>query len=492
MLGGTESSILISLQSQLFRSDAKLEAAAVSDGAHIVPGAAGPHVRKIQLALNLLDGAAIVPDSIYGPATAAAVLAYKQKRNIINRRYQMKADNIVGRMTIAALDAEMLGTETDNTRPPRIVAVYPTQKLSYRSSAVLRFQPVALRDSKRGAKTVAERAPRIVFPGQPFQAMELWPNRFGSFQVIDGVGGTVSCWDNSIGKVFDPAEPIAHGGTMRVTKSPQQFNVHAYNVGRTFIEARKAGQRPGPPGDLITLVVVAPSTKLMWRPQWTPTITNPITCVAYMSHAFGAPAVLGVGVFGPMFDATGIVDPDITVPLDDFELGILQAEFASDMTAVYVDAGGRPTWTLTIGQRTLPIRDADDETLVWVKKTAVKSLNAPDGKTVKIADRPRNVVPWQTKDKKGTLVSSSGADLFCTWLAARQKSTGTFTFLCWAMWAVDWGCTFDFKSEKGTSTGTGTIKGQGDDGQGPLTPITGGKIANNEITMTWTGPPGGF
>jgi peptidoglycan hydrolase-like protein with peptidoglycan-binding domain len=64
------------LQSQLFRGDPKLEAAAVSDPAHILPGAAGPHVGKIQRALIQRDGAAIAPDSIYGPATAAAVLAF--------------------------------------------------------------------------------------------------------------------------------------------------------------------------------------------------------------------------------------------------------------------------------------------------------------------------------------------------------------------------------------------------------------------------------
>jgi peptidoglycan hydrolase-like protein with peptidoglycan-binding domain len=84
------------LQSRLFGDDRKLEAAAVSDPAHIVPGATGDHVRKIQLALIRLDGATIVPDGVYGSATAAAVLAYKQKRNIINRSYQTKADDIVG------------------------------------------------------------------------------------------------------------------------------------------------------------------------------------------------------------------------------------------------------------------------------------------------------------------------------------------------------------------------------------------------------------
>jgi peptidoglycan hydrolase-like protein with peptidoglycan-binding domain len=101
----------MALQSQLFRGDAKLEAAAAEDSAHIVPGAKGDHVRKIQVALVQLDGASIALDGIYGPATAAAVLAYKRKRKLINRTYQTQPDNIVGKMTMAALDQEMLSKE---------------------------------------------------------------------------------------------------------------------------------------------------------------------------------------------------------------------------------------------------------------------------------------------------------------------------------------------------------------------------------------------
>ena len=59
----------------------------------------------------LLDGAAIDAGEIrgrnYGASTASAVLKYKTKRKIINTSYQTKADNIVGKMTIAALDKEM-------------------------------------------------------------------------------------------------------------------------------------------------------------------------------------------------------------------------------------------------------------------------------------------------------------------------------------------------------------------------------------------------
>jgi hypothetical protein len=98
----------MSLRSPLFRGDPKLESAAVSNSAHILPGAVGEHVSKIQRALNILDGANLSEDGVYNTATASAVLRYKQKRNIINRSYQTQADNIVGILTMTALDSEML------------------------------------------------------------------------------------------------------------------------------------------------------------------------------------------------------------------------------------------------------------------------------------------------------------------------------------------------------------------------------------------------
>lgn len=45
------------LRSKLFRNVKELEAAAVSNPAHIVPGAIGSHVALIQQALVALDGA---------------------------------------------------------------------------------------------------------------------------------------------------------------------------------------------------------------------------------------------------------------------------------------------------------------------------------------------------------------------------------------------------------------------------------------------------
>jgi len=102
---------VMALRSKLFAGDPKLEAAATSDAAHITQGAVGEFVRKIQMALRQLDYATIDGDRRYGPATAAAVLAFKQKRDIVNRSYQSQADNVVGKMTMATLDAEMVEAE---------------------------------------------------------------------------------------------------------------------------------------------------------------------------------------------------------------------------------------------------------------------------------------------------------------------------------------------------------------------------------------------
>jgi hypothetical protein len=113
------------LKSRLFRDDAKLEAAAVSHSGHITPGSCGEHVAKIQRALITIDGPAIERGELeaqrYGPTTANAVLSYKQRRGIINPSYQKSADNIVGIMTIAALDKEMLALEEGATTSAEVI-----------------------------------------------------------------------------------------------------------------------------------------------------------------------------------------------------------------------------------------------------------------------------------------------------------------------------------------------------------------------------------
>jgi peptidoglycan hydrolase-like protein with peptidoglycan-binding domain len=113
------------LQSKLFAEDPLLERAATVDSAHIKLGASGSHVRKIQLALNVLCEASLPVDGQYGVATAKAVLEFKKKRGIINKAYQSVPDNIVGKMTIAAMDAA-LAEEEQAGEAFEVIVVTPT------------------------------------------------------------------------------------------------------------------------------------------------------------------------------------------------------------------------------------------------------------------------------------------------------------------------------------------------------------------------------
>ena len=105
----------MALQSRLFKDSKKLQDGLIRDSAHIVPGSSGEHVSRIQTALALLDDVRIEQSETrmqkYGPSTANAVLIYKKRRKIINFSYQTHADNIVGKMTIAALDRELRDLE---------------------------------------------------------------------------------------------------------------------------------------------------------------------------------------------------------------------------------------------------------------------------------------------------------------------------------------------------------------------------------------------
>jgi hypothetical protein len=94
-----------------------LESCAVNDADHITPGSTGDHVKRIQIALNTLSNVFLAIDGMYGPATAAAVVAFKEAQSPpLRQTWESKADNIVGIRTIRALDAQMYAH--DNSPQP--------------------------------------------------------------------------------------------------------------------------------------------------------------------------------------------------------------------------------------------------------------------------------------------------------------------------------------------------------------------------------------
>ena len=263
------------LQSKFFRGDARLEAAAISDPAHITLGAKGPHVGKIQQALIELDDATLTVDLIYGPATAAAVKAYKRARSIIDRRRQTQADDIVGIMTMNALDSEMLAAENAVTGPIQIKPVFPQSRPSSSSGhLLLAFQ-------------IDVDFP--VFPNGTFQTVRLESRTTASFEIVNGSGGTARCTNAAKGDalkisfMFDPAEPafipqtrlnpvlrgplarvpLEDGGTVRVTNDPFTVRVDALRPGNAFLDASTSTS-----ANRLVLEVRAP--KIVGLPKFNP------------------------------------------------------------------------------------------------------------------------------------------------------------------------------------------------------------------------------
>jgi hypothetical protein len=145
----------MSLKSRLFLGDRALEDCLVRDSAHVMQGACGEHVNKIQRALWIVDGALINSQELaaatYGKTTAAAVLDYKRDRKIINFAYERTVDNIVGKMTIDALDREMVEAERPSRWRP-----YCTDSMHAGIAAPVSAQPIPI-----GTSQVQDNAPPI-------------------------------------------------------------------------------------------------------------------------------------------------------------------------------------------------------------------------------------------------------------------------------------------------------------------------------------------
>lgn len=267
----------MSLQSILFRGDEKLEAAATSDPAHIVSGQRGEHVLKIQVALNLLNNAKLALDGIYGAKTANAVLEFKRKRDIVNRKYQTTADNIVGRMTMAVLDKEL--SVFDAFRPLRLRdvsskprAFHPLTSSRFASVSFGAPRPMQLRavSGKPSAFQPLTSAPfsRVSFRSSVPQTA------IGFARHAPNTVGTVTCENtfliaeavctNLNDPAFDPPKAMSKratflsdlkapipskaglattdGGRVQLTREPGVMRLENLHPGDAVIEASRIGQ----------------------------------------------------------------------------------------------------------------------------------------------------------------------------------------------------------------------------------------------------------
>jgi len=165
----------------------------------------------------MLDDAVIAPGEqqqvVYGRTTANAVLAYKTKRKIINFRYQTKPDDVVGRMTIQALDTEMRARERSLFRPLlafNITPPDPPKMVIYSEGGLFRQWADQVNIAHKPNVVVAP-APRNSRPEDNVEAMKRAIAAANGGLFIMSVGHGV-CLNQDEG-----ALDLAADGTMRVT-----------------------------------------------------------------------------------------------------------------------------------------------------------------------------------------------------------------------------------------------------------------------------------
>lgn len=192
------------LSSSLLCRDTQLQACAVNHASHITTGARGPHVNRIQLALALLGYGFVEPDewhrACYGASTAAAVLAYKREREIINRAYQKQADDIVGIMTIRSLDTELCSLQQAGPGMPPMPAIGSGMDSApaFEAKRCLSrlFGPRGQNQlfDIRGARTNIRERMRIPNPQQVVRALKTLDDTAAGFK-------------RTLDALFDPARP---------------------------------------------------------------------------------------------------------------------------------------------------------------------------------------------------------------------------------------------------------------------------------------------
>jgi peptidoglycan hydrolase-like protein with peptidoglycan-binding domain len=142
----------MALISRRFAGVSELEACAVDDNAHLLSGSEGPHVALVQQALiDLGEPIESGASGTYGPDTEAAVMAYKAHRQILNFAGQI--DPIVGKKTIAALDAEIerfdaAGGGAERGTRLRFAGLDQVVETSLRFDEVLVLVQTALKDGE--------------------------------------------------------------------------------------------------------------------------------------------------------------------------------------------------------------------------------------------------------------------------------------------------------------------------------------------------------
>jgi len=194
----------------------------------------------------------ITPDGIYGSATATAVLAYKRKRDIVNRTVQATADNIVGKMTMTTLDREM---QSEELKQPFLRQASPAPRRPAPRRGLPKIPPPPTPGTPRGGavRSFSVRDAGAPTPPPPtparapafiVQQVIVTPGRTGTIIMNGGKGGSLVRWQDDRGPWgklaianLQRAKVAAIGSEeIDVVADPETFTFTGQNVGETWFQ----------------------------------------------------------------------------------------------------------------------------------------------------------------------------------------------------------------------------------------------------------------
>jgi hypothetical protein len=199
----------------------------------------------------------------------------------VDRTRQTQADNIVGKMTMAALDREMLAKEKIPRGPILIRARNPLPSggasADDLAQRIATGTAIAQRSTLLLGFKIDVDVPLVPSGGAPVFKIRLEPRSTGELEIVNGRNGIIRCDNQSpqrgvqrrICQIFDPAkfdpverlvpEPqgpnvqLEFGGIIRLAKDRHIINVDVFRPGNAFIDASN-----GTSSNLLTVEVRAP------------------------------------------------------------------------------------------------------------------------------------------------------------------------------------------------------------------------------------------
>lgn len=279
-------------------------------------------------------------------STANAVLNYKQKRSIINLSYQTQADNIVGKMTVGALDRELRDKEDVSPGPLRIIPILPVggRKVESKPPFIRTMQLAAFEPMLR------TRQPRSISQSQLFaplsnsfsvadlrfdpSILELKLGEQGLFRVENGKGKQLGVLDEALVTVIPALSRSTTSGPIPIESDAQDFKVIPNTEGRTAVVVNQQASSSSNSLEIIVVAEVPVAFHFLDGPAGIKTkrTVNEVDVIIQKMNAIYSASHAGI-----VFVKRGVNPSLPSPPLPKAGVRVSDKTFTEDTTRIYVN-----------------------------------------------------------------------------------------------------------------------------------------------------------